>query len=1443
MAGSILKWNRVYNPTGPQPRPRHGHRAINIKELIVVFGGGNEGIVDELHVYNTALNQWCVPATKGEIPPGCAAYGFVVDGTRIFVFGGMIEYGKYSNELYELQATKWEWRKLHPLPPEDGNEPCPRLGHTFTMIGDKIYLFGGLANESDDPKNNIPKYLHDLYTLEIRGEQQQWNLPITYGEAPPPRESHTAVAYVCKKTKTSYLVIYGGMSGCRLGDLWLLDIDSKVWTRPQTNGPTPLPRSLHSSTLVGHRMFVFGGWVPYTIDDVKEDTHEKEWQCTNSLACLNLESMTWEEMTMDFADEFVPRARAGHCAIAIHSRLYVWSGRDGYRKAWNNQVCCKDLWYLEVDRPGVCGRVALVRASTQTLELCWVHVPCSTVYLLQCEIMDPLPSPAASTSFSPGNVKLSTSLMTSESQAIEPITPLQTKMTIPVRVSAAMTALSPSSTNAITLVGAQHTMLSTNASSALSAASIIDSSSMSPAPVVMASQSQPLPTLVPTPQQVTMTNKAMKTVSSLTPNSQQALRVVSGTTGNTPIRVLSSGQTVRLTTSQTGAGAATILQRGQTSIMSTSALTQVSGGTTTTSATIGGKQILIQKPISLQLVKTSQGMTVLQKTGTSLSQATGGGAQLVTTSGGQKTALIGGNVVKLMSPAAVSGNKIVMKNSNLMQVGKMTTNAAGKPAFVITNKQGQQIRTNQQIIFVTTAGGLRTVQAGSIVTSAGNNFVSLVSTSQINTLTSATSTGLNSVSSPGGTVKMIRAGVGGKPITFTLPVGGLQGAKTTGGQQLISMPQKGLTIGGKAVTVQLAPGTGGQKTVTILSSTAATGVQKTLTQADLPPGHKIVMIQPKRNDGSNVVTHKTISEPLNAYNADMMDNNLDSNVGTEQQIEQMDGAHDNVGMTEAKETSESVNEHGSNSDDDEEVIGQIEPGVVGLMKKKTAARKSKKIGVLQKHQPRFVKMGLFGGSPATPASNTTATSAATTGGQGTTSSDIDHSEESTNPSQDESEFDAASQESQNPQSNETQELPTSDVNEPMTSSTGERSENQTNERFDNEPTASETEAANILTIIKSGELLLSRNDETTPTTTTTTTGQTNGDGNVTILFNNEPHTTKGSSASASPVSSTNTKTIQKSVGFTSNTGHLDALASAALQASNETTENAPTSGGTTEFNASTPTKQRGVIRHRRTTIESRDENKSSADAGRKWHTVGIFKGLTHTVTGFIPHDEWNLTMLDEPLTSDNLPDLSKLTMTPLEPGTAYRFRLAAINSCGVGEFGESSSFKTCLPGFPGAPSAIKISKSPEGAHLSWEPPPSTQGEILEYSVYLAVKSQMPKDKTPPAQLAFVRVYCGPNNQCTVQNSSLQSAHVDYTSKPAIIFRIAARNDKGYGPATQVRWLQDPQAAKSTPTSPGATAMPPSSMAMKRGVEKSAHAPAKRTKASASKQKYQSQSSQ
>lgn len=106
-----------------------------------------------------------------------------------------------------------------------------------------------------------------------------------------------------------------------------------------------------------------------------------------------------------------------------------------------------------------------------------------------------------------------------------------------------------------------------------------------------------------------------------------------------------------------------------------------------------------------------------------------------------------------------------------------------------------------------------------------------------------------------------------------------------------------------------------------------------------------------------------------------------------------------------------------------------------------------------------------------------------------------------------------------------------------------------------EPTPSETEAANILTTIKSGDLLRtndikSENSATTTIAMTTLASPTSASGqsvqeNVKILFSSEPTKNTGNVA---------IKTVQKptagAVTYTnSNTGDLDALASAALQAS------------------------------------------------------------------------------------------------------------------------------------------------------------------------------------------------------------------------------------------------------------------------------------------------------
>lgn len=63
------------------------------------------------------------------------------------------------------------------------------------------------------------------------------------------------------------------------------------WTKEIVCGKAPLPRSLHSATVMSNRMFVFGGWVPLISDDRSNEiffANEREWKCSNQLACLNL---------------------------------------------------------------------------------------------------------------------------------------------------------------------------------------------------------------------------------------------------------------------------------------------------------------------------------------------------------------------------------------------------------------------------------------------------------------------------------------------------------------------------------------------------------------------------------------------------------------------------------------------------------------------------------------------------------------------------------------------------------------------------------------------------------------------------------------------------------------------------------------------------------------------------------------------------------------------------------------------------------------------------------------------------------------------------------------------------------------------------------------------------------------------------------------------------
>ncbi|BFZ08347.1 hypothetical protein BsWGS_11388 [Bradybaena similaris] len=1506
MAAPILKWKRVSNTSGPAPRPRHGHRAVAIKDLMIVFGGGNEGIVDELHVYNTSTNQWFVPAVRGDIPPGCAAYGFICDGTRILVFGGMVEYGKYSNELYELQASRWEWKRLKPKAPKCGPPPCPRLGHSFTLLGNKAYLFGGLANDSEDPKNNIPRYLNDLYTLELRAQSNQlsWDLPSIVGIPPPPRESHSAAPYTDKDGRRLRLFIYGGMSGCRLGDLWMLDVENMAWVQPTVTGMPPLPRSLHSATVIGSRMFVFGGWVPLVMDDIKVASHEKEWKCTNSLASLNLETMTWEPLALEVFEDALPRARAGHCAVAINTRLYIWSGRDGYRKAWNNQVCFKDLWHLETEKPPAPSRVQLVRASTNTLEVSWGAVPTAENYLLQLQKYD-LP-PTTTTAGSATVATPTTAVATPATPPAAVAAPVFTTAA-PVTPVVAVTQTRPQIQFASQAGGIIRTP--TTGLPIRSVASVVSPLTPGHSPQTIRVTATPR---IRAPMTVTPIANTIRVATPQLPNLQQAVQrvtsVAATTAGNmSGIAALAAAAaatqkipgTLGSATTTPASGikvvTPTIVTPGGVKVTPVSG--KLPGGTTITPGTqtvrvapsgttilkasgsgtsIGGKQIITvhkagntgtsQSQI-VTLVKTTQGMAMASPKNPLPQGATI--VKLVTTqaginkpatvlstqtSTGQTPTILGISSVQpnQMTPGQKSISTMIrtiptsiltMAKAGQPATSGVTTTQVGTKTIVIAAPKGSTGALNQPTKIITSVPKLAG-QSGNtqfIVVSpqsvAGAVAAGAKSASSITTLAS----GGNIISQTGKPVITVLSGgsaashavtpvsqtvnaptmrvVSGNASTISLIAQAASeassGASTLGGRQIVTVPagQGGLAGAKGPVQITITPANrAGISTITlpsnirqvakpvVVNSPAANG-----TQVVRLSGATVVSVNPPVSAARDSAAAMISSEAQAAADALVSEGILvqHAGAGDEASLQQFDGASDNVSEDGIVEdfsvyghsmdvlSSSSVFMEsddikagdsflhlgdrfelaGRRMDQDEEdsfVLPQFDGAYDdeeggGDEEMETDAHD----GPPDDQHEIAVEHDLpaqVGQQHADDSHDMVDDGHLEAALLGQYHGDGQHMSEAEFQQHAESALEALAEGTLSVQA-----MLAGQAMEEGVSLEGVLAQAAALE------TASHHLGEEAAEVAHTG----GESDEVKPEITELAhAGHHEAeDAHDSHLEPKEEPLDDGLASLA--------QTLANAVNGGGDAGDpLATLASAAISTAPVT---APKMSDASVDSSDIKEEIKPEMKHEKITVKKDQQ---------QWFDVGVIKSTSCTVSHYhLPSEngQGNADDIDVVNVPDHVsvPDHSVLNRQELQPGTAYKFRVAGINACGRGPFSEVSAFKTCLPGFPGAPSAIKISKSADGAHLSWEPPQNTAGKIIEYSVYLAVRNQNQETKPgTPAQLAFVRVFCGPLPSCVVTNASLTSAHIDYTTKPAIIFRIAARNEKGYGPATQVRWLQD-----------------------------------------------------
>lgn len=142
-----------------------------------------------------------------------------------------------------------------------GREPHALVGATTTILGDKLYVFGGRIHS-----RSRPQLTSDLYELDLI--RRHWTKVDSTGDIPPPRYFHS----VCALGDTK-LVCYGGMSPSThiktqsngqsqpqnakdtqpevgvMSDIHVLDVPSRNWTRLSTSD-NPQGRYAHCATIL-----------------------------------------------------------------------------------------------------------------------------------------------------------------------------------------------------------------------------------------------------------------------------------------------------------------------------------------------------------------------------------------------------------------------------------------------------------------------------------------------------------------------------------------------------------------------------------------------------------------------------------------------------------------------------------------------------------------------------------------------------------------------------------------------------------------------------------------------------------------------------------------------------------------------------------------------------------------------------------------------------------------------------------------------------------------------------------------------------------------------------------------------------------------------------------------------------------------------------------------
>jgi N-acetylneuraminic acid mutarotase len=264
---SKREWRDATNEfSGQRPPARSGHAAILVGRRLFIFGGSHyfrsKTHYNDLYYLDLDEKRWVQPTTKGDIPSPRTQCSASLIGTKIWFFGGDLLYPNiFFNDLFEFDTETFRWRKWFP----SGDIPMPRVGHSASVFEKKIYFWGG-HSEPEGDSFGAQKF-NDLYVLDT--EKMEFTLLRQKGSVPSPRAWHSAQMSDNTQTMNGKIYIFGGTAnGETFNDVYALDIKTLTWKKCHMMGVPSRPTYFHLSAKIYNKILLWGG-VQNVDDDSK----------------------------------------------------------------------------------------------------------------------------------------------------------------------------------------------------------------------------------------------------------------------------------------------------------------------------------------------------------------------------------------------------------------------------------------------------------------------------------------------------------------------------------------------------------------------------------------------------------------------------------------------------------------------------------------------------------------------------------------------------------------------------------------------------------------------------------------------------------------------------------------------------------------------------------------------------------------------------------------------------------------------------------------------------------------------------------------------------------------------------------------------------------------------------------------------------------------------